>query len=91
MLHLHPDLVHINRFPKADDPDRTKDTIFSYPVAQLSLNGVTGTPSQATREEGENLFHEMVASLSKKIAAAICETPPLGPEYWADIPAVRYD
>ncbi|MES2660105.1 MAG: creatininase family protein [Verrucomicrobiota bacterium] len=91
MLHLYPDLVHMDRLAEADDPDRTEDTVFSYPVAQTSLNGVTGSPSQATKEEGENLFHEMVASLSRKVTAAISETPPLGPEHWADIPEVRYD
>lgn len=91
MLHLHPDLVHMNRLGESDDPDRTGGTVFSYPVAQTSLNGVTGTPSQATREEGEALFHEMVASLSEKITAAISENPPLGPEHWAGIPDVRYD
>jgi uncharacterized protein YecA (UPF0149 family) len=52
---------------------------------------VTGTPSQATCEEGEKLFHQMVAALSGKITAAILETPPLDPEHWADIPGVRYD
>jgi creatinine amidohydrolase len=91
MLHLHPDLVHMDRLAESDDPDRTGGTVFSYPVAQTTLNGVTGTPSQATREEGEALFLEMVASLSNKVTAAISETPPLGPEHWADIPEVRYD
>ncbi len=91
MLHLYPNLVHMDRLEKADDPDRTAGTLFSYPVAQTSLNGVTGSPSQATREEGETLFDEMVASLSKKITSAISETPPLSPEHWADIPSVRYD
>ena len=91
MLHLHPDLVHLDRLENADDEDRTEGTVFSYPVAQTSLNGVTGTPSQATREEGEKLFREMVACLAAKITVAISETPPLDPEHWADIPAVRYD
>ncbi len=91
MLHLHPDLVHMDRLAEADDPDRTEGTVFSYPVAQTSTNGVTGSPSEATKEEGEKLFNEMVVSLSKVITTAISESPPLAPDHWADIPTVPYD
>lgn len=91
MLHLHPDLVHMDRLAGSDDPDRTRGGVFCYPVAQTSLNGVTGHPSRATREQGERLFLEMVTALTGKITAAIAEDPPLAPEHWADIPAVPYD
>jgi creatinine amidohydrolase len=91
MLHLHPDLVHMGRLAESDDPDRTEDKVFSYPVAQTSLNGVTGAPSQATPEEGASLFKEMVSALAEKVTAAISESPPLDPEHWAGIPQVRYD
>ena len=91
MLHLHPDLVHMDRLAMADDPDRTTATVFSYPVAQTSLNGVTGSPSQATAEEGASLFTAMVEALVEKITAATSESPPLGPENWSEIPLVRYD
>jgi len=85
MLHLHPDLVHMDRLAGADDPDRTADTVFSYPVAQTSLNGVTGTPSEATVEEGAALFAEMVATLAKKVTTATSEEPPLPREHWENI------
>lgn len=86
MLHLYPELVHLDRLQAADDPDRTEGTVFSYPVAQTSLNGVTGTPSEATAEEGETLFAAMVATLVKKVTAGITEEPPLLPENWETIP-----
>jgi creatinine amidohydrolase len=91
MLHLHPDLVHLDRLAGSDDPDRTGGSIFCYPVAQTSLNGVTGHPSRATHEQGQRLFLEMVTALTEKVTLAIFEDPPLAPEQWADIPAVPYD
>jgi len=91
MLHLHPELAHMDRLTDADDPDRTMDSVFCYPVAQTSLNGVTGHPSRATAEQGRILFHGMVHALAEKVTAAISETPPLAPEHWADIPSVPYD
>ncbi|MEX1048581.1 MAG: creatininase family protein [Akkermansiaceae bacterium] len=91
MLHLHPELVHMDRLASSDDPDRTVGSVFSYPVAQTSLNGVTGHPSRASAEQGERLFNRMVEKLSEVVASAICEDPPLGPEHWAAIPSVPYD
>ncbi|NJM37311.1 MAG: creatininase family protein [Akkermansiaceae bacterium] len=82
MLHLHPDLVHMDRLAGSDDPDRTTDAVFSYPVAQTSLNGVTGAPSQATKEEGAALFEQMTAALVAKIHKAIIEEPPLPAQHW---------
>lgn len=86
MLHLHPDKVHRDRMMSADDPDRTIGTVFSHPVARTSLIGVTGTPSEATSEEGSRLFAEMVDALDADVRRAIVEEPPLPPEEWADIP-----
>ncbi len=91
MLHLHPELVHMDRLSSSDDPDRTTDTVFSYPVAQTSLNGVTGNPSQATAEEGEALFNSMVTALVHQIEKAISEEPPLPAEQWDSTPSVKYD
>ncbi len=77
LLHLCPELVHPDRFTDADDPDRTADTVFSYPVSQTSKNGVTGTPSTATREAGTQLFEQMTTALRDLYQAAKTETPPL--------------
>jgi creatinine amidohydrolase len=91
MLHLHPELVHLDRLPGSDDPDRTANTVFSYPVAQTSLNGVTGTPSEATAEQGASLFGEMVAGLVQKITAGISEHPPLEASHWQELPELNYE
>lgn len=86
MLHLHPELVHMDRLKRSDDPDRTGSTVFSYPVAQTSLNGVTGFPSRATKEQGAALFAAMVNALAAKIATAISEEPPLPRGEWDGLP-----
>jgi len=91
MLYLHPEKVHLDRLAKADDADRTLDAVFSYPVAQTSLNGVTGSPSQATTLAGELLFHEMIAALTVRVISAVTEIPPLAPEHWQELPELRYD
>ncbi len=90
MLHLHPELVHFDRLAESDDPDRTAGTVFSHPVAQTSLNGVTGHPSRATAEQGRLLFESMVDALSATIGTAIHEVPPLPPEQWSDLPGVPH-
>lgn len=80
MLHLAPETVDMDAVE--DDPDRTGGTVFSHPVSQTSLNGVTGRPSEGTSERGAALFAEMVAALAEKIRAALTEEPPLSPEHW---------
>ncbi len=90
MLHLHPEFVHHDRLATSDDSDRTTGTVFSHPVAQTSLNGVTGMPSGASAAEGASLFDAMVSSLVRKIATAIHEEPPLDPSHWQDLPGVDY-
>ena len=91
MLHLHPELVHMDRLTNSDDPDRTESTVFSYPVAQTSLNGVTGSPSLATALEGKALFERMVSALTKTVVAAIIEDPPLPADHWEGLPEVDYE
>lgn len=90
MLHLHPELVHMDRLSTSDDPDRTARTVFSHPVAQTSLNGVTGHPSRATAEQGKRLYEAMVDALTETINRAIIEEPPLSAEHWSDLPPVPH-
>lgn len=80
----------MDRLADSDDPDRTAGTVFSHPVAQTSLNGVTGHPSRATAEQGRVLFKSMVDALASTIEAAIHEEPPLPPEHWSGLPAVPH-
>ncbi len=91
MLHLYPELVKMERLEESDDEDRTGGTVFSYPVAQTSLNGVTGRPSGASAEEGRVLFGKMVDALGEKLETAKAEEPPLPREQWSELTGVRYD
>ena len=90
MLHLRPELVRMDRLADSDDPDRTAGTVFSHPVAQTSLNGVTGHPSRATAEQGKALFESMVDALAATLQTAIQEEPPLAAEHWTDLPEVPH-
>lgn len=91
MLYLYPELVKMDALKSSDDEDRTGGTVFSYPVAQTSLNGVTGRPSAASAEEGELLFGKMVEGLSLLLERAKVEVAPLPDEEWNALPEVRYD
>ena len=90
MLYLHPELVHMDRLSSSDDPDRTAGTVFSHPVAQTSLNGVTGHPSRATVEQGKRLFDAMVDKLTETLKRAISEEPPLPAAHWSDLTPVLH-
>jgi creatinine amidohydrolase len=81
----------MDRLENSDDPDRTGSTVFSYPVAQTSLNGVTGSPSLASAPEGKALFERMVSALAGKVALAIEENPPLAAGHWQGLPEVDYE
>ena len=87
MLHLAPDTVRMDWVE--DDPDRTAGLVFSYPVSQTSLNGVTGRPSLGCAERGARLFNEMSEALAALITRAATETPPLDESHWRDT-AVTY-
>jgi creatinine amidohydrolase len=84
LLFLAPELVQVEKMQ--DDPDRTAESVFSYPVAQTSLNGVTGSPSLATAKQGKRLFREIGDTLTLLIERAKEETPPLGSDCWRDLP-----
>ena len=77
MLHLCPGLVRPDLFASGDDPDRTPGLQFAHPVNRTSLNGTTGTPSEASAEAGARLFSWMVEDLAGRVSAGLAETPPL--------------
>jgi len=74
MLHLAPDLVDADAV--LDDPDRTDGLVFSYPVDQTSVDGLTGRPSEGTAAEGAALFSEVVDALVDVIGRARREDHP---------------
>ena len=82
MLALSPDMVIEEKMAYADDPDRTEDCVFSHPVNRTSSNGVTGKPSLASREKGEQLFNWMVEDLSELVRKGLTEQPPLPHSYF---------
>lgn len=86
LLHLAPELVRTDKLAEADDPDRTAGTIFSYPVAQTSLNGVTGQPSAARAKDGAALFEKIADALADLVERAKSDTPPLDSSHWAHLP-----
>ena len=62
-----------------DDPDRTGNLFFSYPVNRTSRNGATGTPTTASAEAGETLFKWAVDDLASQVELALTEEPPFEP------------
>lgn len=87
MLHLAPERVRMDWVE--DDPDRTANLVFSYPVSQTSLNGITGKPSLGSAERGAELFCQMVEALASMVLRATAEHPPLPADQWSGT-AVSY-
>lgn len=81
MMALAPDLVREDRLQSSDDPDRTVGCVFSHPVNRTSLNGVTGDPSLATVQKGEELFAWMTQDLTEKVEKGLKEQAPLSFSY----------
>jgi creatinine amidohydrolase len=81
MLALHPELVRPDKLAAADDEDRTENCVFSHPVNRTSRNGVTGKPSLANREKGEQLYQWMLEDLTDILVRAAQEEPPLNQSY----------
>lgn len=77
MLATAPAMVRAHLLAGVDDPDRTEHLVFAHPVNRTSRNGVTGRPSEATRDHGEKLFAAMVEDLSDLVRRGMNEQPPL--------------
>jgi creatinine amidohydrolase len=80
MLALCPELVDLTAARNAADPDRTGNLVFRYTASQLSVNGVTGRPGEATREQGERLVSTIVGLLADMVTRGQAEDPPT-PEF----------
>ena len=82
MLALKPEMVIEEKICDADDEDRTENCVFAHPVNRTSSNGVTGKPSLASKEKGQQLFSWMVEDLSDLVRKGLKETPPLPHSYF---------
>jgi creatinine amidohydrolase len=77
MMALSPKMVRSDRIQDCDDEDRTENCVFSHPVNRTSKNGVTGKPSLASADKGQQLFEWMVEDLSETVKQGMQEIPPL--------------
>ncbi|MBS0251782.1 MAG: creatininase family protein [Proteobacteria bacterium] len=82
MLAEASNIVRDELVPTSDDADRTDGLVFAHPVNRTSLNGVTGSPSLATVEQGRELFAWMVEDLSAVVERGKTEKPPLAHSYF---------
>lgn len=82
VMHLSPQDTRPDKLKSSDDPDRTTGKVFSHPVNRTSLNGVTGTPSAASAEAGQQLFQKLQNTLTDLIKAGLQEAPPLPNSYF---------
>ncbi|MBI1261893.1 MAG: creatininase family protein [Rhizobiales bacterium] len=82
MMSVAPEMVREAGLREADDPDRTEGLVFAHPVNRTSTNGVTGTPSRSTAENGAIWFEWMVEDLSAIILSGLKEKPPLDVSYF---------
>ena len=85
MLAVAPEMVRADQCALADDEDRTAGLVFAHPVNRTSANGVTGSPSRATAEKGQQWFDWMVDDLSELIRRGMGETPPLDHSYFTQV------
>lgn len=85
MQAIAPQMVREEKIAEADDPDRTGDSVFAHPVNRTSLNGVTGLPSRARKEDGDELYRWMVEDLSALIIRGMQEQPPLAHSYFEQV------
>jgi creatinine amidohydrolase len=81
MLAVAPEIVRPEQIAASDDPDRTGGLVFAHPVNRTSLNGVTGSPSLASAEQGKELFGWMVEDLAALVEKGKRELPPLPHSY----------
>lgn len=75
MLALDPEAI--GAYAQADDPDRTEGCVFSWPVADTSVNGVTGRPSEASRTEGVQMLGQLGEDLVELVVNARTERAPI--------------
>jgi creatinine amidohydrolase len=75
LLHINPDLVHIDR--AVDEVDRTVGRVLTYGMPDVTVSGVVGRPTSANVYSGEALFTAIVDGIVELLGRARLETDPL--------------
>jgi creatinine amidohydrolase len=81
MLALAPEHVRLDELASADDEDRTDGLVFRYAAPDLSTNGVTGRPSEASGELGRLLLAQVLDVMCGAVERGRVEEPPLAPSW----------
>ncbi|GAS97480.1 creatininase [Mycolicibacterium canariasense] len=76
VLHLSPELVHLDR--AVDEVDRTVGRVLTYAMPDVTVSGVVGRPTEASAPSGEALFTAIVDGIADLLIRARAETEPLG-------------
>jgi len=84
-LQPKPTLVKPEKIAASDDEDRTENKIFAHPVNRTSTNGVTGKPSLASIEKGQELFSWMLDDLLAILEKGAQEVPPINHSYFEKV------
>ncbi|CAN5716397.1 creatininase family protein [soil metagenome] len=74
VMHIHPELVHLER--AVDEVDRTVGRVFTYSMPQVTVSGVVGSPTAASAASGEVLFTTIVEGITELLIRARAETEP---------------
>lgn len=73
MLHIHPDVVHMDRAVSQQD----RDSFWDYRTDQVSPSGVWGRDiDQATAENGSSEIERLIATTARAVAAGVAEPWP---------------
>lgn len=78
VMAIAPHLVRTDLLTDADDEDRTDGLVFRYTAPSLSTNGVTGRPSQATPQLGQQLLERVARSVADRVERGRVEETPVG-------------
>jgi len=75
LLHLRPDLVHMDRLPEQDPVHYPPYDVFPVDPRQGTQTGVLASASAATAEKGRLLFNEFVDRIANSTLAEFGLTP----------------
>jgi creatinine amidohydrolase len=77
MLHVDPELVHLDR--AVDEEDRTIDRVLQYAVPLVTTSGVVGRPTAATADRGDLLMEQLTTAFAELLRTARAEVDPVLP------------